>query len=109
MHLQTVDLGLTSLTALGVLGVIIEVVLIGYLVLASLVGLYTIPIVHRIRPVMGATSLTHLILNCALFLVLSSALPLLSKILGKLSALTLQVPQTDFVTCPLSLCRHHQL
>lgn len=74
---------MTSLTALGVVGVIVEVVLIGYLVVTSLVGLYTIPFVRRIRPVVRATSLTHLILNCALFLVLSSALPLLSKILGE--------------------------
>jgi len=77
-----VDLGHSSLMSLGVLGVAIEVMLIGYLFVTSLVGLYTIPFIRMIRPKMGDTSLTHLILNCGLFLILSSALPLLSKILG---------------------------
>ena len=45
------DLGLTSLSSLGVFGVIIEVVLLGYLLVTSLVGLYTIPIIKRIKPV----------------------------------------------------------
>ncbi|XP_040579824.1 limb region 1 protein homolog isoform X2 [Lepeophtheirus salmonis] len=79
---NTVDLGMTSLSALGVLGVVIEVLQIGYLFLTSLVGLYTIPLIRRIRPEIGKTSLTHLILNCGLCVVLSSALPLLCKILG---------------------------
>jgi len=79
---QFVDLGISSLTSLGVLGVAIEVMLIGYLFVTSLVGLYTIPFIRMIRPKLGDTSLTHLILNCGLFLILSSALPLLSKILG---------------------------
>ncbi len=99
------DLGLSSLTALGVMGVIIEVVLIGYLLVASVVGLYTIPFVRRIRPTVGATSLTHLILNCAVFLVLSSALPLLARILGRnpcLSSISL------FSHQPPLLRRHHQ-
>ena len=71
--------------SLGVLGVAIEVMLIGYLFVTSLVGLYTIPFIRMIRPKLGDTSLTHLILNCGLFLILSSALPLLSKILGQFS------------------------
>jgi len=79
---QIVDLGHSSLMSLGVLGVAIEVMLIGYLFVTSLVGLYTIPFIRMIRPKLGDTSLTHLILNCGLFLILSSALPLLSKILG---------------------------
>ena len=80
-----VDLGHSSLISLGVLGVAIEVTLIGYLFVTSLVGLYTIPFIRMIRPKLGDTSLTHLILNCGLFLILSSALPLLSKILGQFS------------------------
>lgn len=84
-HLQhTFDLGLTSLSSLGVVGVIVEVILIGYLFVTSLVGVYTIPVVKRIRPQLHKTSLTHLILNCGLGVILSSALPLLAKILGKL-------------------------
>jgi hypothetical protein len=79
---ETVDLGKTSLSTLGAWGVAVEVILIGYLAVASVVGLYTIPQFARIRPRRGDTSLTHLILNCMAYVVLSSALPLLSKILG---------------------------
>ena len=76
------DLGITSLSALGVTGVICETILILYLLVTSLVGLYTLPVFNRIRPGYRITSLTKIILNCGLFVILSSALPLLSKILG---------------------------
>jgi len=76
------DLGISSLSALGALGVGIEVVIIGYLLVTSIVGLYSIPTFRKILPKRRDTSITHLILNCALFVVLSSALPLLVKILG---------------------------
>jgi hypothetical protein len=78
-----VDLGITSLSSLGAVGVIIEVILIGYLFVTSVVGLYTIPIIRRIRPSLHSTPLTHLILNCCIYVILSTALPLLAKILGK--------------------------
>ena len=42
-------MGLTSLSALGVIGVVVELVLIGYLFVTSLIGLYTIPIIKKIR------------------------------------------------------------
>eukprot|EP00094_Tigriopus_californicus_P006064 TCALIF_05840-PA protein Name:"Similar to Lmbr1l Protein LMBR1L (Mus musculus)" AED:0.04 eAED:0.04 QI:473/0.83/0.71/1/1/0.85/7/573/566 len=77
-----VVLGSTSLSALGVFGVIIEVILIFYLMVTSLIGLYIIPPIGKIRPRREDTSLTRLILNCGLYVILSSALPLLSKILG---------------------------
>ncbi len=80
---DSVDLGLTSISTLGAVGVIIEVLLLGYLFLTSLVGLYTIPLIRDIKPTVKGTSLTQLILNCGLFLILSSALPLLAKILGE--------------------------
>lgn len=77
-----VDLGITSLSSLGVIGVIIEVILIGYLFITSLVGLYTIPLIKHIKPLKYSTPLTHLILNCCIYVILSTALPLLAKILG---------------------------
>ena len=64
-------------------GVFVEVLLIGYLLVTSLIGLYTIPLIRTIKPVVANTSLTQLILNCGLYVILSSALPLLSKILGE--------------------------
>jgi hypothetical protein len=44
-------LGASSLTTLGVVGVAIEVVVIAYLFVTSIVGLYSIPTFHRILPV----------------------------------------------------------
>lgn len=82
IYQQTVDLGITSLSSLGVVGVCIEVVLICYLFVTSLVGLYTIPVIRKIRPSRHDTPLTHIILNCCIYVILSSALPLLAKILG---------------------------
>jgi len=75
-------LGLSSLSKLGVVGALIEVALICYLMAASTVGLYTLPFLSGLRPQVKNTPLTQLIVNCALVLVLSSALPLLSRILG---------------------------
>jgi len=60
----------------------IEVVVIAYLFVTSIVGLYSIPQFHRILPKTRDTSMTNLILNCALYVILSSALPLLVKVLG---------------------------
>jgi len=75
-------LGTTSLSSLGLLGVVTEVIVIGFLGLTSIVGLYNIPAIASILPRISDTSMTHLILNCALYVILSSALPLLVKILG---------------------------
>lgn len=82
MNASNVVLGTTSLSALGVFGVIIEVILIFYLMVTSLIGLYIMPGIENIRPQREGTSLTRIILNCGLYVILSSALPLLSKILG---------------------------
>ncbi|XP_017891112.1 protein Lilipod isoform X2 [Ceratina calcarata] len=74
-------LGITSLSKLGPVGAAIEVSVILYLAVTSAIGLYTLPGVRSVRPRLRSTPLTHLIANCALLLVLSSALPLLSRIL----------------------------
>jgi len=78
----TIDLGTSSLSTLGVVGVAIEVLIIGYLLVTSIVGLYSIPTLTKLLPKKSDTSMTHLILNCGLFVILSSALPLLVKVLG---------------------------
>ena len=78
----TLDLGTSSLSTLGVLGVVIEVLIIAYFLVSSIVGLYSIPHLRRILPVKRDTSMTYLIYNCALYVILSSALPLLVKVLG---------------------------
>ena len=45
------DLGTTSLSTLGVLGVVIEVLIIGYFLVSSIVGLYSLPPLKKILPV----------------------------------------------------------
>ena len=47
----TLDLGTSSLTNLGVLGVVIEVLIIAYFVVSSIVGLYSLPPLYKILPV----------------------------------------------------------
>lgn len=75
-------LGISSLSMLGPFGAALEIVLIMYLFVTSSIGLYTLPLLSRVRPKLKQTSLTHVIANCCMLLVLSSALPVLSRILG---------------------------
>ncbi|XP_037073710.1 protein Lilipod-like [Pollicipes pollicipes] len=79
---QQVTLGITSLSALGPVGAALEIVLIGYFLLTSLVGFYSLPAFSRLRPAVADTPLPALIANCAVMLVISSALPLLIRTLG---------------------------
>lgn len=82
-NFQQFTLGISSLSKLGPIGATVEVAVILYLAVTSAIGLYTLPGVRSVQPRFHSTPLTHLIANCALLLVLSSALPLLSRILGK--------------------------
>ncbi|XP_054280502.1 protein Lilipod isoform X2 [Macrosteles quadrilineatus] len=75
-------LGLTSLSKLGPVGAVLEVVLILYLAATSVVGLYSLPLLRRLTPCQNNTPFYHLLANCILLLVLSSALPLLARTLG---------------------------
>lgn len=70
------------MSKLGPFGAGLEVCLIFYLGATSAVGFYTMPFMRNVRPQRRKTSLSQLILNCALVLILSSALPLLSRIIG---------------------------
>jgi len=71
-----------SISRLGTLGSLIEIILIVYLIVTSSIGLYTSPLMRKIRPRKKSTPFNLIIANCALVLILSSALPLLAKILG---------------------------
>ncbi|XKL59531.1 hypothetical protein PGB90_000547 [Kerria lacca] len=75
-------LGISSLSKLGPLGAALEIILILYLSITSTFGLYSIPCLLDIQPKVKQTPFLHVIVNCGLLLILSSALPLLSKILG---------------------------
>lgn len=71
------------LSVLGPVGAVLEVVLILYLIAASLLGCYSLPVVARIKPRRGDTPMVHVIANCAIVLILSCALPLLARTLGE--------------------------
>lgn len=82
LYSQQFSLGISSLSALGPAGAFLEIILILYLWGASVVGLYTLPIFCRLRPKLKDTSMTQVIGNCAVLLILSSALPVLARTLG---------------------------
>lgn len=79
---RQITLGIQSLSKLGLLGSVLELIIIIYLGATSVVGLYTTPPIRKHRPKRRLTSLNQLILNCAMLLILSSAFPLLARILG---------------------------
>ncbi|KAF4518924.1 hypothetical protein B566_EDAN006762 [Ephemera danica] len=79
---KQVTLGEAPLSKMGLFGAVLEIVLIVYLVVTSAVGLFTMPGMCRLHPQPGATPLSHIIVHCSVLLLLSSALPLLSRILG---------------------------
>ncbi|XP_019646136.1 PREDICTED: protein LMBR1L-like isoform X2 [Branchiostoma belcheri] len=79
---QDIGLGQASLSMFGVLGASVEIVLILYLMVASVVGFYSVPLFSRIRPTKANTPMTMVIANCLVLLTMSSALPVLSRTIG---------------------------
>nr|XP_039249995.1 protein LMBR1L-like isoform X1 [Styela clava] len=79
-HMAT--LGATSLSAFGIVGTMLEVAVIFYLMLASVVGLYNLPGFKKMRPQRQDTSMTGIIFNCLTIQLLGSSLPVLCRILG---------------------------
>lgn len=75
-------LGKVSSSMMGTFGALLEIILIFYLMIASLVGLYSVPWLARLRPLVRETTTTKVIANCIVLLILSSALPVLSRTLG---------------------------
>ncbi|XP_025786425.1 protein LMBR1L isoform X2 [Puma concolor] len=59
-----------------------QVVLIFYLMISSVVGFYSSPLFRGLRPRWHDTAMTQIIGNCVCLLVLSSALPVFSRTLG---------------------------
>ncbi|XP_070536228.1 protein LMBR1L-like [Ptychodera flava] len=77
-----VALGKASLSSLGSVGAAIEVALILYVMSASLVGFYSVPWFRGLSPKHKDTAMTKIIANSTVLLILSSALPLLSRSIG---------------------------
>uniref|UniRef100_A0A3P9KEL5 Limb development membrane protein 1-like n=1 Tax=Oryzias latipes TaxID=8090 RepID=A0A3P9KEL5_ORYLA len=75
-------LGMASFSMFGSLGAAVQVVLILYLMLSSVVGFYSSSLFSGLLPRAKDTNLTQIIANCVSLLILSSALPVFSRTLG---------------------------
>ncbi|KAM7404719.1 hypothetical protein PAMP_012041 [Pampus punctatissimus] len=75
-------LGMASFSMFGSLGSAVQVVLILYLMVSSVVGFYSSPLFTGLLPRAQDTNLTQIIANCVSLLILSSALPVFSRTLG---------------------------
>ncbi|XP_041860166.1 limb region 1 homolog-like protein isoform X2 [Melanotaenia boesemani] len=75
-------LGMASFSMFGSLGAAVQVVLILYLMVSSVVGFYSSPLFCFLLPRAKDTNLTQIIANCVSLLILSSALPVFSRTLG---------------------------
>ncbi|XP_073326709.1 limb region 1 homolog-like protein [Pagrus major] len=75
-------LGMASFSMFGSLGAAVQVVLILYLMVSSVVGFYSSPLFTGLMPRAQDTNLTQIIANCVSLLILSSALPVFSRTLG---------------------------
>ncbi|GFR05636.1 protein Lilipod [Trichonephila clavata] len=82
IYSENISLGINSLSSLGPVGASFEIILILYLWCTSIIGLYSLPLFCYLRPKVRDTSMTQVIGNCAILLILSSALPVLARSLG---------------------------
>ena len=75
-------LGIRSISKMGIMGALVQTLLIVYIWCASLVGLYALPVLGLLRPLAGKTPFFKIMLNCMVVLILSSALPLFTRTVG---------------------------
>uniref|UniRef100_A0A8K9V9D9 Limb development membrane protein 1 n=1 Tax=Oncorhynchus mykiss TaxID=8022 RepID=A0A8K9V9D9_ONCMY len=75
-------LGNTSLSTFGVVQAVVEIVLMFYLMVSSVVGFYSLRVFEGLTPRKDDTTMTTIIGCCVSILVLSSALPVMSRTLG---------------------------
>ncbi|KAA0723505.1 Limb region 1 protein -like protein [Triplophysa tibetana] len=75
------DIG-SSLSTFGVSQAVVEIILIFYLMVSSVVGFYSLRIFQDLTPIKDDTTMTAIIGCCVSILVLSSALPVMSRTLG---------------------------
>ncbi|KAH0629265.1 hypothetical protein JD844_011204 [Phrynosoma platyrhinos] len=80
--IQDAPLGKVSFSVFGSFGAALQVILIFYLMVSSVVGFYSSPLFTKLLPEQHDTAMTKIIGNCVSLLVLSSALPVLSRTLG---------------------------
>ncbi|XP_027012542.1 limb region 1 protein homolog isoform X1 [Tachysurus fulvidraco] len=76
------EIGNASLSTFGVVQAVVEIVLMIYLMVSSVVGFYSLRIFQGLTPRKDDTTMTTIIGCCVSILVLSSALPVMSRTLG---------------------------
>uniref|UniRef100_A0AAR2LHS1 Limb development membrane protein 1 n=1 Tax=Pygocentrus nattereri TaxID=42514 RepID=A0AAR2LHS1_PYGNA len=76
------DIGNASLSTFGVVQAVVEIILMIYLMVSSVVGFYSLRIFKGLTPRKDDTTMTTIIGCCVSILVLSSALPVMSRTLG---------------------------
>lgn len=75
-------IGNTSLSTFGVAQAVLEIILMFYLMVSSVVGFYSLRVFQGLTPRNDDTTMTTIIGCCVSILVLSSALPVMSRTLG---------------------------
>uniref|UniRef100_A0A673ARN2 Limb development membrane protein 1 n=1 Tax=Sphaeramia orbicularis TaxID=375764 RepID=A0A673ARN2_9TELE len=75
-------IGNTSLSTFGVAQAVLEIILMFYLMVSSVVGFYSLRVFEGLTPRKDDTTMTTIIGCCVSILVLSSALPVMSRTLG---------------------------
>lgn len=75
-------IGSTSLSTFGVAQAVLEIVLMFYFMVSSVVGFYSLRVFQGLTPRKDDTTMTTIIGCCVSILVLSSALPVMSRTLG---------------------------
>ncbi|KAM9827613.1 limb region 1 protein homolog [Neosynchiropus ocellatus] len=75
-------IGNTSLSTFGVAQAALEILLMFYLMVSSVVGFYSLRVFEGLTPRKDDTTMTTIIGCCVSILVLSSALPVMSRTLG---------------------------
>ncbi|KAI5103791.1 limb region 1 protein-like isoform X1, partial [Silurus meridionalis] len=76
------EIGNASLSAFGVVQAVVEIILMIYLMVSSVLGFYSLRIFQGLTPRKDDTTMTTIIGCCVSILVLSSALPVMSRTLG---------------------------
>ncbi|XP_064188849.1 limb region 1 protein homolog [Anguilla rostrata] len=75
-------IGNASLSTFGVVQAAVEIILMFYLMVSSVVGFYSLRLFEGLTPRKDDTTMTTIIGCCVSILVLSSALPVMSRTLG---------------------------
>ncbi|XP_069015629.1 limb region 1 protein homolog [Embiotoca jacksoni] len=75
-------IGNTPLSPFGVAQAVLEIILMFYLMVSSVVGFYSLRVFEGLTPSKDDTTMTTIIGCCVSILVLSSALPVMSRTLG---------------------------